>query len=364
MTKIGILPWNELDATARERWDGWRAARPQFASPFFDPRFLDAVHAVRGDVEVAVANGGDAYLAFHRDRLGALIPAGGPLSDWHGWVTPRQSMDARPLLTASGAHAMFFSSAPASDPMVGEGGVRRDSHVIDASAGADAYFAGIAARSAKPLRNLRARERKAIDSHGPIRLELDDRSPAAFNQLLEWKSAQYQRTNQFDVFSAPWTERLIRRLFQTREDGFQGRLSTLWFGERMAAAHFGIQSGGVLHYWFPAYDEGFAPLSPGLLLLIAMVRNSAEAGIAKIDLGGGDYRFKTDFANTAWPMSTAAVCRSTFQGFARSGLLAAGKALAALPASSLGTLPERAVRRAYRIWTFKAAPVPARAGGC
>ena len=46
----------------------------------------------------------------------------------------------------------------------------------------------------------------------------------------------------------------------------------------LLAAHFGIRSGAVLHWWFPVYDPEFAALAPGWILLRELVAGRARAG--------------------------------------------------------------------------------------
>ena len=58
MTEIDILPWSELTAAVPRPVDRpSRVPGPNTPSPFFDLGFIDAVQAVRGDVDVAVADG-------------------------------------------------------------------------------------------------------------------------------------------------------------------------------------------------------------------------------------------------------------------------------------------------------------------
>ena len=272
-------------------------------------------------------------LPFHRDRLGALDPRGRPAlrlarldEQWRGGGRPGPASrrpGARPLFQRGAAvrsddrRRRAVPRQPLDRPRLRRGRLSGNRYRA-LGQGACATSALASARRAKHMANsavehderrprpwpaIDGLEIRAIPAHGTVRRLFHGRGPAA------WSGG----------FSRPG------------KATFEGRLSTLWFGERLAAAHFGIRSGAVLHYWFPAYDETFAALSPGLLLLMEMARRSPEGGIATIDLGAGDYRFKSDLANAAWTMATAAVCRPTFQGAARSGLIAAGHALAGLP---------------------------------
>ena len=60
----------------------------------------------------------------------------------------------------------------------------------------------------------------------------------------------------------------------------------------MLAAHFGIRSGGVLHWWFPVYDPQFATFAPGWILLRELIGAAPDLGVTRIDLGRGDDEYK------------------------------------------------------------------------
>ena len=104
-------------------------------------------------------------------------------------------------------------------------------------------------------------------------------------RLIEWKSAQYRRTGKTDWFSIPWVAALIERLHGVEAPGFAGLLSALWAGDELVAAHFGLRSRTVWHWWYPAYDRQYAADSPGLILDLAMAGHAEAQGLERIDLG-------------------------------------------------------------------------------
>jgi CelD/BcsL family acetyltransferase involved in cellulose biosynthesis len=75
----------------------------------------------------------------------------------------------------------------------------------------------------------------------------------------------------------------------------QGIVSSLYFGDRLAAVHFGFSSGNILHWWFPAYDTALGKYSPGMILLLETIRAAYGSGIARIQLGKGEERYKLSF---------------------------------------------------------------------
>jgi CelD/BcsL family acetyltransferase involved in cellulose biosynthesis len=116
------------------------------------------------------------------------------------------------------------------------------------------------------------------------------------------------------VFDLPWARHLLAWLRLPRPDDFGGVLSTLYAGETLCAAHFGIRTPRVLHYWLAAYDEEMSRCSPGLLLLMRMAKEAADRGIARLDLGPGDEEYKLHIASGHQDVATATVCTGAAMG--------------------------------------------------
>jgi CelD/BcsL family acetyltransferase involved in cellulose biosynthesis len=106
------------------------------------------------------------------------------------------------------------------------------------------------------------------------------------------KRRQYSLTGSRDYFADARHVGLVHRLLADQGREFSGMLSAVYAGPHLLAAHFGLRAGPVLHWWFPVYDPDFGRLSPGWLLLIAVIDAAPELGIERIDLGRGldDYK--------------------------------------------------------------------------
>src|SRR5437762_3430074 len=126
------------------------------------------------------------------------------------------------------------------------------------------------------LGRLAKRLRRLERDHGPARFEAHVTERAALDTLLSWKSAQYGRTGMADLLARPWFREVTEAAAYTQEEGFAGMLSVLYAGDRLVAAHLGLRSDTVWHYWLPAHDvdPALAPCSPGLLLIVAMARHA------------------------------------------------------------------------------------------
>ena len=125
--------------------------------------------------------------------------------------------------------------------------------------------------------------------------------------MLMWKSAQYQRSEFTDLFAYDWVVTLLKDIWRTQTPWFAGVLGVLYADDKPAAVHLGMRSGPLLHYWFPAYDPAMGKHSCGAALLLFMVQNAAEHGIASIDLGKGDDDYKLTFANDGVPVAEGGV---------------------------------------------------------
>ncbi|MFJ2028475.1 GNAT family N-acetyltransferase [Streptosporangium sp. NPDC087985] len=288
---FGALAAEELDA-----WHLLRAANPLLDSPYFHPGFAAAVHASGREVRVAVGRdrAGDvcALLPHHRERS-LIRPAGWPAADFQGPVLALGSSFPPLALLTGGVRGFAFDHLVEScadfEPWVES---RRPSPFLDVSGGLEGYL-GRASRSGKDnMGQARRRAAKAERTHGTVRFVADTVDAEVLDRVVELKRAQYAATGAKDYFAESDRRNLLTRLLHTRDSSFGGILSTLHAGPHMVAAHFGIRSENVLHWWFPVYDPAFAGLAPGWMLLRELAAAAPVLGIARIDLGRGDDEYK------------------------------------------------------------------------
>jgi CelD/BcsL family acetyltransferase involved in cellulose biosynthesis len=170
----------------------------------------------------------------------------------------------------------------------------KPSPIIDLTEGFDSYYEKLSARSPQFCRNLERKERKLTREAGKLRFVPDSDDKSAFRTLIAWKSNQYQRTGQVDIFARTWAAGLIESLFSSRSDHCSGLLSVLYEDDVPIAAHFGLRGGGLLAHWFPAYDVNFSKYSPGLIMHMRMAEFTPNVGIRVIDMGTGIQRYKEE----------------------------------------------------------------------
>ncbi len=337
---------------------GWRAMLQgeALSSPYFAPEFSQIAGDVHADAQVALVNDGvrlSAILPFRKGPLGFCRPIAGALTDFQGLIArPETSVDVRAVARAAGIGVMAYDALPADQGRHGfTGEADTTSAVIGLEDGFEAWRDARAAQSSA-VKRLGSKRRGLERTAGPLRVVIDDRSDAAFALLRGWKREQLAAAGHFDIFAAASTGALLERIRARHKPAFRGLLSTLYAGEQPVAAHFGMQAGPVLHYWFPGYDRAFGKYSPGNLLLESLAEAGAEHGWTAIHLGAGDYSYKREFASRTIPLLRGALRTPSAAGLAHMAMDGAARAAESAPLGPLSALPGKAMRKAGRIADF------------
>jgi len=298
--KIDLIPGRELSSDLVARWDEIARSTPELASPYFRPEFTQAVAAVRSTVEIAVLNDGNSvvgFFPFERVRGCVAKPVGGKLSDYQGVIAaPETPWLLAELLQGCRLQAWEFDHLLASQKQAEPHFAQvASSWRLDVSAGYEAYLAARKAAGAACLSEMLRKSRKLQREH-QVRFEWHTTDAAVFEQLLAWKTDQYRRSGLTDLFAYSWIVQLLKNIWQTQTPALAGVLSTLYVNDKVAAIHFGMQSGSLLHSWFPAYDVVQSKHSPGSTLLLLLIQHAGEHGMRCLELGKGDEDYKRTFA--------------------------------------------------------------------
>ncbi|GAA3277831.1 GNAT family N-acetyltransferase [Dactylosporangium vinaceum] len=340
------VPFDRLGPEHLDAWHALRNANPLLDSPYFHPGFAAAVHTSGRAVQVYCERSATGAIAslFPVVREGSLLrPVGWPGADFQGPIlAPGAAYPVTKLLTG-GATALEFDHLL---PLAGEfeewTATTRESPFVDTTGGMDGYLARASKSGRDNMGQARRRTAKAEREIGPVKFEADVVDEAALAEVIRLKRAQYAATGARDYFAEPDRERLLRALLHTRGTDFAGILSTVYAGDRLLAAHFGIRSGPVLHWWFPVYDPAHSALAPGWILLRELVMAAPQLGFTRIDLGRGDDEYKRRAKTGETFVGQGLVTRSNTRlavRRAREQLVAAAKA------SPLGPHLRKVVRR-------------------
>jgi CelD/BcsL family acetyltransferase involved in cellulose biosynthesis len=302
--QIDVISACEITDDLCKWWTATQEADSRLASPYFCPEFTAAVASVRNDVYVTVIRDKHeltAILPFQRTRWGNGGPVGGLVSDFQGIIAQENiSVDLRTLARSCKVRSWDFPFVLASQVVFQpfhSGTIA--SPYMELSDGFEAYCDERRTAGSHQIREGLRKARRLAREIGPIHLEYSSDNDSIMKTLFAWKSSQYRATNKPDILRDGWIPDLLRRIHRTKGEHFGGVLSALYAGDRLIAAHFGMRSKEVLHWWYPAYDPNFASHSPGLILGLELAREASLRGISRIDLGYGEERYKTSFMSGA-----------------------------------------------------------------
>lgn len=311
--QVEIIGASELDQGLEQAWRGFQAADSDLASPFFSPEFCRIVAGVRDDVRIAVISEGGGpvgFLPYHVQAAGRLAPLAGEISDYQGIIGGRDAVpDMRALLAALNAQAYDFNHVPATQTrFAAHAFLEADSPLVDLGQGFDAWRTEKRAGSSA-LANVERKGRKLGREVGPLRFVANETDPAVWSTLHDWKRASLAAIGVRYILDRPWAGAVLEAVRRADGPAFAGMTSALWAGDELAAVSFSMRSASTGHSWFPTYNPAFEKYSPGLTLLLEILRHVGEAGLVEYDLGRGTERYKGEFANAARPLVEGSVER-------------------------------------------------------
>lgn len=286
---------NELAADDIAKWAALQAADPRLASPFLRPEFSQWLGDVRDDTRVVVLREGDVAVGFFPyGKSGAAVhPAGTPLSLCQAVVAESGCCwDGLELLRATGSHRLTFDQwIPDQEEATLFCGVDVHCPYVDLSQGFDAYLASKRAQGSDLFKDVGRKSRKLARTHGAVRCELIQ-DPQVIEQLIQWKSAQCERTQVADLFRFRWPTELIRASIMHATDACGGLMWGLYAGQQPIALTLVLRSYAYAHGWVMAFDEQYSQFSPGMILLHEVLQDLPTRGITRLDMGKGVYGYK------------------------------------------------------------------------
>lgn len=296
MLTCDIVRAHELTREDEAIWREFTASEEAFGSPLLSPEFFRVVAQVRTDACVAVfrrAGQTAGFLAHHRRPQGLARPIGAPFSDYTALITgPEPGFTIEEALAS--ARIRRFQVIGLIDPF---GLFSRMNGAADTAFRFDFTLPDTNV-SGKRLKNMRRREEKLTEAHGPLRFHVGDRNSETFARMLEWKRAQTHQTGISDFLAPAWIQELMRMLFALPpENRLHGQMTSLYAGDRMVACKFGVRLGDYLHSWISTYDPALNDYSPGLLFLHHMREPMTSAGIRIYDMATGSADYKGVYCN-------------------------------------------------------------------
>jgi CelD/BcsL family acetyltransferase involved in cellulose biosynthesis len=317
MHRIEVIPAAALPAGLVQRWLQIQQSSTELRHPMLSAAFIQCVAQHRADVQVAVIESAEQVIGlfpFQQDRGTVGYPAAYRLNDYQGGVfVPDADINAVELLRGCGLSMWHFDHLVISQPCFAAGHfLYENSPYIDLSQGFEAYRSTMSrsSRWQSTLRKGRNLEREI----GPVRFEFHTVESEPYRALIDWKSSQVRRNRKRCVFDWPWVLQSLEELRVTENEACAGTLSALYAGKHLVAAHLGLRSREVLHWWITAYNPEFSRYSPGSVLLVRLIEEAARRGLQRIDLGKGDEPYKATFQSGARPLASGAICTSGWNG--------------------------------------------------
>ena len=319
-TRVTVVETSELGPREAALWAEFQQTSPATLNPFLSLTFVQTVGRARSNARVAVVelNGEiEAFLPYELGPKNIAMPIGRPMNNLQGFIGSGASFDARSVVRRAGLRGWCFDAVPAEQMVLiphHYRGTTVQCAVIDLTEGYEFYLQG---RSKSLLREAGRTRRNLEREFGPISHQWHSARPEDLRQLIGWKSDQYVRTGQIQLFSDPTARRIVEELATTGNTDCAGVLSVVFAGERSIAIRLGIAGPRILCGWFTAYDRELARFAPGTIGLFALAEDAARRGVTRFELGAGQETYKFRLANKSYAVASGAVWRSRGEDFGR-----------------------------------------------
>lgn len=304
--RVDVVPVQDLSADHERQWREIRATHRVYSSPFYALDFVRIAARSRPCFVAIIEDEGRVvgFWPFERHPWWVAAPVGHPAADHHGPLVAMNwepsPADARKLLRATGKHLYRFTALPAEQRLW-----RRYQRHTEGSA--IVVLEKYQHASTSSNSNLGRKLRRLSREVGNWSFDIHCADRAVFEQLITWKRAHCVRTGFPDLGADPSRLALLHDLFEARTPELRSHLSVLRAGDKVIAAHFGLLSERVWHWWYPSYDTEMERHSPGLLMLHQMLAIAPALNVEWLDFGKGDESFKWQFANDKIDVATGTV---------------------------------------------------------
>ncbi len=321
--RVDVISGREIDDTLWSTWETIQAnASPEFHNPYFHPGYISTIGSIRDEVRIGVIEDGGrivGFFPFELGRWGVARPAGLRLNDYQGVIIESDTeWDPLELMTACGINAWDFDHlVTAQEQFRPHWGQIEESPIIEVDGGFEVYQERRRGRGVKQYRDTIRRAKRLNQDVGEYRVEILHDDETVMRQMMKWKSDQCIRTGTVDYFSLGWPMRLIESIEKTERGEFSSLHCALFLDDRLLASHFYMRSFGVWHLWILASDSEFNRYSPGMVLLLEMIKLATASDAKWIDFGKGMEQYKRHFMTRSIPIATGFVERPSITSSGR-----------------------------------------------
>lgn len=326
--RVTVVRPSELGCSEAEQWRAFQGSSPMMSHPFLSLSYARTWGAAYASARVAVVEDGgriEAFIPFELDGGRTASTLGGAHTAVDGMVTSGAPLDMSAVVRKAGLRGWRFERAPvdqkALDPYRYSGPHHcRTVSYVDLSGGYDKYVSDLSDGTRKRIARTEAYRRALQRKVGSVSFDWRNPKPEYFDQLIEWKSAQYR--NAREMAENPAVMSVLRELAHMDTDDCRGLMGVLFAGGQTAALTLCLEGPGVIALSTLAYNPEFARFSAGTMQLLDLIRDAEEHGITMVDFGADhtvqENTYKDRFRNATYELSGGAVWASRMEAKARS----------------------------------------------
>lgn len=172
-------------------------------------------------------------------------------------------------------------------------------------------------RRRKKLRDDNARQLRRLESAGKTSFESQGGAAPVklFDELVRQKKARFEETGARDPFLDPRWVDFYRDVLVTFQQRGWLEFSRLRLNGADAALHFGFVYQNKFFFYMPSFDQRFAKLSVGRLLLLHLLERAHRDGRDEFDFLAGAEDYKYDWASGERRLYQFAAYPRTLKGF-------------------------------------------------
>lgn len=319
---------SELGPNEAGQWRAFQGSSLMMSHPFLSLSYAGAWEIANASARIAVVEESgriEAFLPFEIGDGKVASTLGGALTAVDGMVSSGTSLNMRAIVRKAGLRGWRFERAPveqkALDPYRYDGSHHwRTAPYADLSKGYDEYLSDLSAGTRKRIARTEAYRRALQRKVGSVSFDWRNPKPEYFDQLVQWKSAQYR--NAREMAADPAVMSVLRELAFMDNDDCRGLVGVLFAGEETAAVTLCLEGPGTIALHTLAYNPEFSRFSVGTMQLLDLIKEAAARGITMVDFGADHTvvtnTYKDWFRNATYDLSGGGVWANRLEAKARS----------------------------------------------
>jgi CelD/BcsL family acetyltransferase involved in cellulose biosynthesis len=324
--QVTVVRPSDLGKSEAAQWRAFQSSSLMKSHPFLSLTYVKAWGEANANARVTVVEDNGRIEAFIPYEIGdgkIASTIGGGQTAVDGVVSSGAPLDMRTIIKKSGLRGWRFSRAPVDQKALDPYRYRdardwRSVSYVDLSGGYDKYLSDLSDGFKERITRTEKYRRSLQRKMGSVSFDRANPKPEYFDQLIEWKSAQYSNVSRW----GPQAMSVMRELAFTENDDCRGLIGVLFAGEQAAAVTFGLEGPGVIALWTLAYNPEFSRFSVGTMQLLDLIRDAEKHGIRMVDFGYDNSvstnTYKDRFRNATYELSGGGVWASRIGSAARS----------------------------------------------